>query len=179
VLHNLGTRGSFNNGEWALKLDDLQFQPGDKHNLAETAATMYHESRHAEQDFMIARMLAGQGKSAEFINQKTGQNLDVARVAHGLPLAAGSMEAVIAQGWFDALFPDPAAAKRRKNHADLQKFFSEREAARKENREHPSAENAAKQAAAEARYNRAVDEHDQFPDEFDAERLESKVRDNF
>jgi hypothetical protein len=38
---------------------------------------------------------------------------------------------------------------------------------------------AARQAKAEARFDRAVAEHDDLPHEFDAERLETKVRQQF
>jgi hypothetical protein len=40
-------------------------------------------------------------------------------------------------------------------------------------------ENKAKLDQAKARFGRAVDEHDDFPHEFDAERLESKVAKQF
>lgn len=59
IVNNLGSRGVLRRSEWELWLDDLQFQPGDKHDLKETTATIYHEGRHAEQLFRVAQMLAG------------------------------------------------------------------------------------------------------------------------
>jgi hypothetical protein len=179
IVNGLGSRGAFSSADWELKLDDLQFQPGDKHDLKDTTATMYHEARHAEQDFRVGQMLAGRKKTAAQITEETGLNADIAKLAFQSPLAPGTMEAVIAEGWHDSLNSPEGLEKRRRNSIELKAAFNEREAARKANKENPSPANAARQTKAEARFDRAVAEHDDLPHEFDAERLETKVRQQF
>ncbi len=179
IINGLVSRGAFSSAEWELKLDDQQFQPGDKHDLKETTATMYHEARHAEQDFRVGQMLAGRKKTAEQITEETGLNADIAKLAVQKPLAPGTMEAVIAEGWHDSLNSPEGVERRRRNSVELNAAAKERDAARKANKENPSPANAARQAKAEARFDRATAEHDDLPHEFDAERLETKVRQQF
>jgi hypothetical protein len=106
------------------------------------AATVYHEARHAEQWFMMARLLAGQGLKKKAISKRlnTIPEDDVAKPAQDLPLAKGSMEALIAQGWFDSVYGGGSAHRdevlsRLKRTARAteakQKVFDKKEADRK------------------------------------------------
>lgn len=40
VVNDLGSRGAFNPGDWRLKLDRLQFQPGKLHDLRDATSTL-------------------------------------------------------------------------------------------------------------------------------------------
>src|SRR5262249_21147730 len=68
----LAPRGPFDSVDWKLKRDPLQFQRGKSHDLRKTTATIYHESRHGEQDFRVGQLLARQGKQAAQITAITG-----------------------------------------------------------------------------------------------------------
>jgi hypothetical protein len=68
-----GLECQFNAGTWAMTLPRSFF--GTKPELGrmlEVASTCYHESRHAEQYFNMARMMAGQGKSKPEIKTACG-----------------------------------------------------------------------------------------------------------
>jgi hypothetical protein len=179
VANDLGTRGAFSSGDWKLKLDRLQFQPGKFHDLRDTTATIYHEARHAEQDFRVGQLLARQGKSAEQITAITGLNADVAKKAVDAKGDITAMQALIAQGWFDSLHGAAGLARRRRNSEELRAAFTAREAACDAFKADPTPQNKAKLDLAKARFDRAVAEHDDLPHEFDAERLESKVATQF
>jgi hypothetical protein len=179
VVDNLGSRGAFSNADWELKLDRLQFQPGDKHDIKETTATIYHEGRHAEQDFLVARMLAGRKLKAEQITLETGLKPEIAAKAVDLAVQPGTMEAVIAEGWHDSLNSAAGLERRRRNSIELKAAFKERETAREAFKKDPSPANLARKTRAEARFDKAVAEHDDLPHEFDAERLEDQVERQF
>ena len=90
-----------------------------------------------------------------------------------------AMQALIAQGWFDSLHGADSIARRRRNSEELHASFRAREAACDVFKRDPTPENKAKLEKAKARFSKAIDEHDDFPHEFDAERLESKVAKQF
>jgi len=171
----LAGRGAFDARPWQLLLDKRQFTDDMLRNMKDTIATIYHEARHAEQHFRIAQMLAGRRLSPERIHKDTGINLDIAKLAFKDPLKPGTMEAVIAEGWHDSLFGDAGLEKRTRNTKEIKAAFDARQAARKANKENPSPQNQARQTAAEARFEKAIAEHDELPHEFDAERLEDRV----
>ena len=129
VLDDLGTRGAFDPATGSSKLDRLQFQPGKFHDLRDTTATIYHEARHAEQDFRVGQLLARQGKNAAQITAITGLNADVAQKAVDAKGDITAMQALIAQGWFDSLHGAAGIARRRRNGEELRASFRAREAA--------------------------------------------------
>jgi hypothetical protein len=175
----LGTRGAFSSGDWKLSLDPLQFRPGKFHDVRDTTATIYHEARHAEQSFRIGQLLARQRKTAEQINARTGLKQEIAEVAIARKNDLTPMQVLIAQGWFDSEFGAAALEQRRRNGDELRASFSAREAACEAFKRAPTVENRARLVSARARFSRAVDEHDDLPHEFDAERLEAKVKRSF
>ena len=99
-------------------------------------------------------MLAGQKKTAAEITARTKLRGDGVDLAVAQPLAPGSRQALIAQGWDDTLNGAAGIEARRKNNAE-------------------------KKAAAERRYDKAVAVHDDQPNEFDAERLQTRVDQEF
>lgn len=176
---SIGTRGAFNPADWKLKLDPLQFQPGKFHDVRETTATIYHEARHAEQEFRIGQLLARQGKKAEQITKKTGLNSEVAEKAVAAKDDMTPMQALIAQGWFDSLHGEAGKERQRRNSEELKTSFKAREAACDAFKKNPTKENKVKLEKAKARFSKAVAEHDNLPHEFDAERLEARVEELF
>jgi hypothetical protein len=176
---SIGSRGAFSPSDWQLKLDPLQFQPGKFHDLRDTTATIYHEARHAEQDFRIGQLLARQGKRAEQINAMTGLNLDVATKAVHAKDDMTPMQALIAQGWFDSLHSAAGRERHRRISEELRKSFKAREAACDAFKKDPTPKNKSKLEKAKARFSKAVAEHDDMPHEFDPERLEARVEELF
>jgi hypothetical protein len=179
VVNDLGSRGAFSSGDWKFKLDRLQFQPGKLHDLRDTTATIYHEARHAEQHFRVGQLLARQGKNAAQIHSITGLNENVAQKAVDTKGDITAMQALIAQGWFDSLHGAAGLDRRRRNSDELHASFRAREAACEVFKREPTPQNRATLDKAKARFGRAIAEHDDFPHEFDAERLESKVATQF
>ncbi len=98
--------GSFNFPTWAMNVgrDQLDKASVDADEARELTATIYHEARHTEQWFRMAQLRAAQGLSAAGIATEMGIPARIAREAKGKPLTRGSMEAVIAQGWFDSVY---------------------------------------------------------------------------
>jgi hypothetical protein len=82
-------------------------------NPKEAAATMYHEARHAEQAFRIARMLKGQKKyTLEQISAKVPILIDVLK-GDFKPLEPGTTEAAEAEGWHEDEPGRPTRAQRK------------------------------------------------------------------
>lgn len=173
----IGGRGVFRASEWKLLLSPRQFNEEHLKNMTETTSTIYHEARHAEQAYRIAQMLAGKNHTASQIVIKTGLNPIIAEIAarpenHIQP---NTMEAVIAEGWFDSLHSEAGKKKIQQNNAAMDKAFTEREAAQKAYDANPTPENKAKLEQAKLAYQKTLDVHKDMPHEFDAERVEDKV----
>jgi hypothetical protein len=76
---------SFDFRTWTIKVVG-QFDRTDAPYLRWLAYTVYHEARHAEQHFRIARKLAGEGEDATQIAASTYIPLDIAQAAVKRPL---------------------------------------------------------------------------------------------
>ncbi len=80
---------------------------------------------------MMARLLAGEGLSAKAISKRMGiPEDDIAKKAKDKPLAKGSMDALIAQGWFDSVY-GVNAAKRNATLAKHTELAKQQEAKQK------------------------------------------------
>lgn len=111
-----GTAGLFDHGKWTISFNELRFDPeftgGRPTDMAELTDTVYHESRHAEQWFRVARLLAGDGMKAAAIGDATG--IEVGRVlgeAERAPLSrkdASSREVREAVRWEASLIGSEA-----------------------------------------------------------------------
>ena len=86
------------------------------------AAAMYHEARHAEQVFRVARMLAGKHYGASEIAHELELERSIANdaVTKVPPLKPGTTEAVEAEGWHD---DEAGEAQKRAAFAAVQKTF--------------------------------------------------------
>ncbi len=75
-----GTSGSFDNKPWLVTIDPDAFSDHPVSTLADltleevtdVAGTLYHESRHTEQDVLIVRVLLDQKKAVKDIVKETG-----------------------------------------------------------------------------------------------------------
>jgi hypothetical protein len=89
-----GVVGRLEFSTWELQLSqDLLRQPFDQESARSLAATIYHETRHAEQFFRMARVLAGKGKTADMIMYLMVDSLGTAKT----PLAKHVAEAAVAK----------------------------------------------------------------------------------
>jgi hypothetical protein len=116
VIQDLGgDAGRFAFSLWAIRLDQatLESETFTDAQAADLADTVYHEARHAEQWYRMAQMLAGEGKTAAEIATEMGIPNRIAAEAVGDPLAPGSMEALIADGWYQSVYGTGRAHRRR------------------------------------------------------------------
>ncbi|MEZ4398628.1 MAG: DUF4157 domain-containing protein [Kofleriaceae bacterium] len=83
-------RGSFSRVEWKFRLRQATVDAPALADAeaAEVANTAQHESRHAEQHWLRARYLAGEGRSARQIRAETGVPAAIATAAAAAPLGA-------------------------------------------------------------------------------------------
>jgi hypothetical protein len=144
-------------------------------DLEELIITVYHEARHSEQWFRMAQMLAGRGQSASYIAHHLDIPEDIAAAAVASPLPEGSMEALIAQGWYDTYYGRDAGetsdtyARTRHTHADQEHS----EDVFEDSHSHESWETM---EGARRRFDRAVDRYEDMPHEADAFRTEEALR---
>ncbi len=180
VVEGLGSRGTFRSSDWTMRLGARQFRPDDEfHDVRATTATIYHEARHAEHAFRIAQMLAQKGNTAEQITARTRLNLEVAQQAVAVRDDLTPMQALMAEHWFDSLHGEAGIAARIQNNERLDATFAEREAACELFKQDPSPENRERLSRANDAFDEAIAEHDDIPHEFDPERLEHQVEQQF
>ncbi len=194
AITNTENDGEFDFTTWTMDLGRDAFTPNtiSDADAAEVVDTVYHESRHAEQWFRMAQMLAGRKNVATAIAARMTIPLDIAKKAVASPLARGSMEAVEAEGWFDSVYGVDSAHRdavlgdlARKQHAFLTAKKAQ-EKAQEADDKHPTPATAAALEAANKRlekaqeaFTKAVAAHDDLPEEFDATRVGNKARDVF
>lgn len=99
VMTTSGYLGSFGRTGWTMKINTRKFSWNTDtstvgqlttNEVAEIVDTFYHEARHAEQYFRMARVLAGQGKKVEAIKKELDIPEDVAKEAAKYPLASSA-----------------------------------------------------------------------------------------
>lgn len=88
-----GDVGAFRKYEWTIYFNTDQLNENgatvgalSQKHAADIADTVYHEARHAEQAYRVARMLAGQGKSGDDIASELFIPAEVAEKALSDPL---------------------------------------------------------------------------------------------
>ena len=108
---NPNNAGSFGFARWVMRIGRARLD-GDsisEEDAREIADTVYHEARHTEQWFRMAQLRAGQGLGVAAMVTELGIEARIARLARAEPLVRGSMEAVIAQGWWDSVYGSGSA----------------------------------------------------------------------
>ncbi len=89
----IGTNGNFDFTTWTINVNKIPLEQATitTNELAEIADTMYHEARHCEQWFRIARFLAGtKGKTAKDIATEMFIPESIAKKAVASPLKKSS-----------------------------------------------------------------------------------------
>ena len=159
--------------------------------------TFAHETRHPEQWFRVARLLAGQGMKADAIAREMRIEPEYARAAHRRPLDPASPEAAEAAQWYESVYGAGAAERKRvldllpaaATGVDLAKDQYEQArkaliAIRADPEATPEQKEAARQLAREKlraanaaiiEYNALKAAHDALPEEIDAEELGDAV----
>lgn len=103
--------------DWEVTIDEVKFRAAsDEDDPAYKPVynmdTPYHEARHAEQWWLIARVLAGAyGMDGPAINAQTSLDLTVANLAAADPIYDGNAEANAALAWYEQTYgssPVPA-----------------------------------------------------------------------
>ena len=155
TLVDLGptTDGQFGFAQWALKLNPKYFQAAtiSSDDFSKLVDTVYHELRHSEQWFRMARMLAGQGKTAAEIAKEMGIPNEAAQAAIDQPLKDVSLwdkivgwfsetkksqnekqaaEYAEAAAWYDSVY-GAGSAHREQTFKDLKKSRNDLESAKK------------------------------------------------
>jgi hypothetical protein len=177
--------GAFDHNTWTIFMDDgLVNGPAvdpvtHKSRLTPAMADAYHEARHAEQWFAMTRMLAGRTPtptSAALAARALVPEDPIAIAALAKPIAPGTMEAAIAEGWFDAeLGADRVKTEHARNQADAAETAAE--AAEKKAKDDPSDTNKARAAALRKRADVLLAIYKDIPTEGDAFRAEKKFQD--
>jgi len=161
--------GSFDFPTWRMligkdKLGTASINTADAKDIADT---VYHEARHTQQWFRMAQLRAGQGLSAKGIVAELGIPADIAGKSRLAPLAKGSMEALVAQGWWESVYGSGSAHRVR--------VLTEVDAAEKASTKaqakfdaDPSEASQAALDAAKARFDKAFAAYQNLPEENDA-----------
>lgn len=168
--------GQFDFEPWKIELGKPAFEKDviTLEEYADTADTVYHEARHAEQWFSMARMLAGQGKDAAKIAKMMGIPLDIATEAVSVKYAPESMEALVANGWYQSVYG--VDAKHRENTLkELENADKELDAAQKALDKNDTPANQKRLQRAHERRQRAFDAYHNLPEETDAHRVGDSV----
>ncbi len=116
------SHGSFSESTWSITLNEDAFkaQSVDPEDMAQLADTVFHEARHAEQFFRIARMLAALGYSVGEIRHKMVLNDPIAAVAanaahaNPMPLDPNGLSSAFIETleWYQSLYGARAAMRR-------------------------------------------------------------------
>lgn len=107
--------GQFSEKEWNMELNELMFEKEtiDQDTMAQIADTVFHEARHGEQFFRIARMLTAFGLNKQEILQKmvmNGEhvNENIVQIALAKPIALPkdglTTELLEAMHWYESLY---------------------------------------------------------------------------
>jgi hypothetical protein len=172
--------GVFSFPDWTMTVGK-QAMAREQPDLAQAkdlVDTIYHEARHAEQWFRIAQLRSLQRKSknakatdddiAKAVATELGIPKNIADEAVKPPgFALGSMDALIAQGWFDSVYGS-GRARREQILTELDKAEKALDTAEKKQKAHPSQAQQAAVDRARDRVARAIAGHATLPEEDDA-----------
>lgn len=118
--------GNWNSHDWTLEISDVIGElTASEEIYARLAATLFHEARHGEQTFLMARLLVTQGQPPEAVAARMGIPGDVAAAAKSAgPLAEGSAEETLAKKCFESEY-GAGAADRKAVLDDIQNHYDE------------------------------------------------------
>jgi hypothetical protein len=112
-----GAWAEFTWSTWSVAVDRAMYiKAQEDANAAENMDTIYHESRHAEQWWAIARLMAGLYEmDGAAINTKTGLKLEIAVEAALNPILQSNTQTDAALRWYEQTYggsPLPAGTDR-------------------------------------------------------------------
>ena len=166
---NPNNAGSFGFAKWVMRIGRARLE-GDSISAAdarEIADTVYHEARHTEQWFRMAQLRAAQGLGVAALVTELGIEARIARLARAVPLVRGSMEAVIAQGWWDSVY-GAGSVHREAVLSRVNRAATERTAARAAFNANGNAANQARLDRANEQFGVAFAAYQNLPEENDA-----------
>ena len=183
-----GTGAVFAFREWQMELGEEPYSMDVADNAtpeqqAWQISAVYHEARHAEQWFRMARLEAGRGKKADAIAKTMGIPRKIADEAAKSPLAADTPEGKEAETWYESVY-GVKAAERNKILKDLPVL---KQALLDANAEHDrvskdagaskDAKDAAqrKQAEAKRKFDEVYAKYLAMPEEADAWKVDAAV----
>jgi hypothetical protein len=174
---DLEVRGVFNPLTWRVTLPVERInEAANPDGLRDVYRTLYHEARHAEQHYQIARWMAGQGRSARQIHRETEMPLPVVEQAAQNPMAGDGVEAVIAHDFYRSSYGSRVAyneavyAKARKAKRAVQRAERAYEA-------DPSEANAERLAKAREQLEQARVPYEYIAEEHDAHQVSDALVD--
>lgn len=105
-VKKLAVSGEFDFATWTLDIGKAAFEAATPSNaeIMEATDTVYHEARHAEQWFRIARLQAGKGWKAPKIAYQLSIPLKIAKLAVASPLTGTSTDATEASSWYESVY---------------------------------------------------------------------------
>jgi hypothetical protein len=171
--------GAFLHKSWKFELNEGLLAKGD--NLDWLLEASYHEARHAEQAFQVARLKAGEGWTVERMvksveEQGLGIHPEVASDALGKPIEAESAEGRQAASWFESMMGAGSKARgavmTRMDEAFLH-WETAKEMIKIGNR---PGYWIAKERELWERYLLAVEEYRKLPEEADAYAIQARFR---
>jgi hypothetical protein len=174
-------QGAFGRADWSLELDINMLMQGTMPE--EMIELVYHETRHAEQAFQIARLrsttMSVEQMAKPVAEGGLGISRETAEVAARSPLKADSAEGRLAEQWAESLSGKVGAPARAKIYAEM-------DAARDAWRlalEEKAGKSGAELAAHEKRidqlwenYMAELNRYKQLPEEADAYAIQAKFR---
>ncbi|MEM7039134.1 MAG: peptidoglycan-binding domain-containing protein [Bacteroidota bacterium] len=186
--------GKFDSTTWTIKIHRGQLLSGPfgQREQKKLAATIYHEARHAEQYFNIARRMSAQRNDADNIAERMGFPIEVARAAANNPMHR-SAEALVTERFYESISGSESAATQAiyervenaaeevdRTYAAAQRLANMNTSSSSEKREADQALEAAKDRHKEAMnvYKRLPMEHDAFKTEeaFTADLPKARAR---
>jgi hypothetical protein len=102
-----GNAGQFGFSNWQMKVDPAAFDDSkmvDPVLAADAANTVYHESRHTEQWYEMARMRAGLGDSSDQLSSTMGIPANIAAQASANPMVQCDATEVQAEQDYDSVY---------------------------------------------------------------------------
>jgi hypothetical protein len=140
-VEEISANGQLDFVPWKITLNKKEFAKPEATNdpttttpdktacMQSIAGTVYHEARHAEQWFKMARIEAGRGKTAEEIHTQLGVELNTCKAAKANPLGNGkdpaTPEEQQAQTWHESVY-QPSATGPTTNNPVRHQIYAEK-----------------------------------------------------
>jgi hypothetical protein len=180
-LADLGNNaGEFDFQNWRIQLGQEPFGRDTISNeeAADIANTVYHEARHAEQWFRMAQMRAGQGRTAAQIVTELSIPAVQAQAAEANPIQPGTMEALIADGWFQSVYGRDAGHRER-TLTEVDEAATALQQAQQAHEDNPTPATELQVTQAQARFDRAFAAYRNLPEEADAHRVGDAITERY